>query len=99
MELKNKKIAIDDFMAERKDVLKTWVTGKDVENFEDGVKYQATISEDKNFAKKLFEADRDGITLSQPRAGVALIEEHIELLKNCRKSVTCCRPLSMRIPV
>ena len=28
MELKNKKIAIDDFMAERKDVLKTWVTGK-----------------------------------------------------------------------
>lgn len=38
-------------MAERKDVLKTWVTGKDVENFEDGVKYQATISEDKNFAK------------------------------------------------
>ncbi len=85
MELKNKKIAIDDFMAERKDVLKTWVTGKDVENFEDGVKYQATISEDKNFAKKLFEADRDGITLSQPRAGVALIEEHIELLKKLQK--------------
>lgn len=81
MELKNKKIAIDDFMTERKEVLRTWVTGKDVKNFEDGVEYQATIPEHKNFAKKLFDADRDGITLSQPRAGVALIEEHIELLK------------------
>ena len=30
MELKNKKIAIDDYMSERKQVLKTWVTGKDV---------------------------------------------------------------------
>ncbi|AJJ12678.1 methylaspartate mutase, E subunit [Yersinia rohdei] len=85
MELRNKKLSLDDFMTERFHVLKTWHTGKDVENFEDGVKYQQTIPESKNFAKALFEADSKGITLSQPRAGVALIEEHIELLKTLQK--------------
>lgn len=85
MELRNKKISLDDFMYERFQVLKTWHTGKDVENFEDGVKYQQSIPEAKNFARALFEADRQGITLSQPRAGVALIEEHIELLKTLQK--------------
>ncbi|EKN3582963.1 methylaspartate mutase subunit E, partial [Yersinia enterocolitica] len=85
MELRNKKISLDDFMSERFHVLKTWHTGKDVENFEDGVKYQQTIPESKNFARALFEADCNGITLSQPRAGVALIEEHIELLKTLQK--------------
>ncbi len=85
MELKNKKIAIDDYMSERKQVLKTWVTGKDVENFEDGVKYQQTIPEEKIFAKALSVADEKGVTLIQPRAGVALIEEHIELLKELQK--------------
>ncbi len=81
MELRNKKLKLDDFMSERDHVLQTWHTGKDITHFEDGVKYQQAIPESKNFAKKLFEADRDGITLSQPRAGVALINEHIELLK------------------
>lgn len=85
MELRNKKISLDDFMSERFQVLKTWHTGKDIENFEDGVKYQQSIPEAKNFARALFEADRQGITLSQPRAGVALIEEHIELLKTLQK--------------
>lgn len=85
MELRNKKIALDEFMSERKQVLQTWHTGKEVTNFEDGVKYQQTIPESKNFAKALFEADRKGITLSQPRAGVALIEEHIQLLKTLQE--------------
>lgn len=89
MELRNKKISLDDFMSERFHVLKTWHTGKDVENFEDGVKYQQTIPESKNFARALFEADCNGITLSQPRAGVALIEEHIELLKTLQKDSDC----------
>lgn len=85
MELRNKKISLDHFMSERFHVLQTWHTGKDVEKFEDGVKYQQTIPESKNFAKALFEADRQGITLSQPRAGVALIEEHIALLTALQK--------------
>ena len=39
MELRNKKLTHDEFMTERHQVLQTWETGKDVENFEDGVKY------------------------------------------------------------
>lgn len=81
MELSNKKIAHDDFMSERHGVLETWPTGKDVAHFEDGVKYQQTIPEHKNFARALRIADEQGITLSQPRAGVALLDEHIALLK------------------
>ena len=37
MELRNKKLTHNEFMTERQQVLKTWETGKDVENFEDGV--------------------------------------------------------------
>ena len=81
MELSNKKITHDDFMSERQGVLETWPTGQDVTHFEDGVKYQQTIPEDKNFARALRIAEKEGITLSQPRAGVALLDEHIALLK------------------
>lgn len=81
MELRNKKITHDDFMTERRHVLETWSTGKDVARFEDGVKYQQTIPAEKNFALTLLKADQQGITLSQPRAGVALMDEHIQLLK------------------
>ena len=35
MELRNKKLTHDEFMTERHQVLQTWETGKDVENFED----------------------------------------------------------------
>ena len=34
MELRNKKLTHNEFMTERQQVLKTWETGKDVENFE-----------------------------------------------------------------
>ncbi|MDY5373718.1 MAG: methylaspartate mutase subunit E, partial [Escherichia coli] len=57
MELRNKKLTHDEFMTERQQVLKTWETGKDVENFEDGVKYQQTIPEHKRFSLALLKAD------------------------------------------
>ena len=38
------------------------------------------MPEEKNFAKKLRKAKEEGVTLAQPRAGVALISEHIKLL-------------------
>ncbi|CDL36421.1 Methylaspartate mutase, E subunit [Citrobacter freundii] len=47
MELRNKKLTHDEFMTERHQVLQTWETGKDVENFEDGVKYQQSIPDKK----------------------------------------------------
>lgn len=81
MELKNKKLSLDEFMNKRLQVLQTWPTGKEVENFAEAVNYQQSIPEHKRFSLALLKADQQGKTLSQPRAGVALIDEHIELLK------------------
>lgn len=84
MEIKNKKISDDLFFAERKEVLKQWPTGQGV-NFDEAVKYQKEISEKRRFGNKLAEADKSGETLIQPRAGVALYEEHIKLLQYLEK--------------
>jgi methylaspartate mutase epsilon subunit len=79
MELKNKKWTHGDFFAVRQDILTHWPTGADVD-MEEGFKYHETIPAKKQFAKKMTAAKKKGITLTQPRAGVALIEEHIALL-------------------
>ena len=79
MELKNKKWTHDEFNAIRQEVLNQWPTGKEV-NFEEAVKYHETIPAKRHFAKRLVKAKKNGETLTQPRAGVALIDEHINLL-------------------
>ncbi len=79
MELKNKKWSHDEFYAMRKDVLTHWATGAEVD-FDEAVRYHATIPAKKHFAKRLTKAKKAGETLTQPRAGVALIDEHINLL-------------------
>ena len=80
MNISNTKLSDDQFYKEQKEVLGQWKTGADV-NFEESVAYQKTISDEKRFGIKLAKAKADGITLMQPRAGVALEQEHIELLK------------------
>lgn len=80
MTIKNKKLSNDDFFAERKEILEHWKTGKDV-NFEEAVEYQKSIAPEKRFGDKLNTASEKGITLIQPRAGVALYDEHIKLLQ------------------
>ena len=80
MKLQNKRLTDEEFFSYREEVLTQWPTGKDV-SFEEGVNYQKNLPDHKNFSKKLLKAKREGKTLIQPRAGVALIEEHIELLK------------------
>ncbi|MPQ31301.1 methylaspartate mutase subunit E [Clostridium estertheticum] len=80
MEIKNKKWTTDDFFEVRKEVLEQWPTGKEVD-LKEAVEYNKKIPDHKNFAKKLRKAKESGITLAQPRAGVALIDKHIELLR------------------
>lgn len=80
MEIKNKKIPADVFFAERKEVLKQWPTGDGVD-FDEAVRFQKSIDNNRRFGSKLAEADKSGETLIQPRAGVALYEEHIKLLQ------------------
>lgn len=67
------------FMEERAEVLRQWPTGSEV-NLEEAFQYQQALPDNKIFTKKLHQAKVEGQTLVQPRAGVALIEEHIKLL-------------------
>ncbi len=80
MELKNKKWSEAEFYKVREEVLNQWPTGKDV-NLQEAVDFLKSIPEHKNFSAKLRKAKEDGITLAQPRAGVALVDEHIKLLQ------------------
>ena len=82
MEIMNKKWSDEHFYKVREsEVLGQWHTGAGLK-IEDGVEYQKTIPAHKNFTAKLDAAKEAGITLIQPRAGVALVDEHIELLKH-----------------
>ena len=78
--LKNERIPEGEFMAERQEVLAQWPTGGGV-NFQDAVDYQLQIPREKRFGEKLQKAVADKVTLIQPRAGVALYREQIELLQ------------------
>ena len=78
--MKKGKLSLDDFNKIREDVLKHWQTGSEV-NLEGAFEYQKKIPEDKIFSLKLKKAKKNNQTLIQPRAGVALKSEHIELLK------------------
>ena len=42
--------------------------------------YHKAMPKNRIFSQKLLDAKKDGITLIQPRAGVALLDEHIKLL-------------------
>ena len=79
MDIKNKKISEGEFHALREEILTQWPTGKDV-NLQEAIDYHKAMPEYRDFSKKLINAKKNGDTLIQPRAGVALIDEHIELL-------------------
>lgn len=78
----NKKMSEEEFLKIRKEILLHWQTGQSpLLDLEDSVKRLKAIPDSKNFAKKLKKAKLEGITLIQPRAGVARLSEFIELSK------------------
>ena len=77
--LTNKKWTEEEFFETRAEVLKQWPTGAGVD-LQEAIDYLKKVPEEKNFAHKMRRAKENRITLAQPRAGVALISEHIELL-------------------
>ena len=79
MTLQNTRIADDEFASIRAEVLQQWPTGRDVD-FDEAVAFHKAMPEHKIFSRKLIDAKNRGITLVQPRAGVALMRDHIELL-------------------
>ena len=79
MEIRNKRLGDDEFNEIRTEVLGQWQTGKDV-NLQEAIDFHKKLPESKIFSLKLKDAKEKKITLIQPRAGVALIKEHLELL-------------------
>ncbi len=78
----NKKIPWDTFLAKREEILRHWETGSSpMLDLDKAVETLKNIPDHKNFAKKLKQAKERGITLIQPRAGVALLDEHIKLMQ------------------
>ncbi len=80
--VQNKKIPLQEFLEIRKEILKHWPTGDHPDlDLDKAVAKLKKLPKEKNFAIKLREAKAKGITLVQPRAGVARLNEHIELLQ------------------
>ncbi len=78
--VKNEKIDLKEFYEIRKEVLQTWPTGQQV-SLDEAFRYHRTIPEERRFARVMKKAKEKRLTLLQPRAGVALIEDHIKLLR------------------
>lgn len=79
MELQNKRIPDSEFYKVREEILTQWPTGKDVD-LQEAIEFHKSLPDHKIFSKKLIDAKKKGTTLIQPRAGVALIRDQIELL-------------------
>ena len=79
MELRNRKITEAEFLASRAQVLTQWPTGARVD-LDEAIEFHKSLPPEKQFSRRLKQAKEQGTTLIQPRAGVALVREHIELL-------------------
>lgn len=82
MELRNKKWTEEEFLQIRKEVLASWPTGSSpLLDLDKAVENIKKLPDEKNFAIKLEKNKGTGRTFVQPRAGVADIDKHIELLQ------------------
>ncbi len=80
MLLQNRKWNPDEFSAVRMEVLRAWPTGAEVD-LREAVAYHQKMPREKIFSSELARALASGVPLAQPRAGVALLPELIDLLK------------------
>lgn len=78
--VKNKRWDEDYFMQLRQPTLAQWPTGKEVD-LQEAVEYHKSMPAHKNMVNVLEQGIAGKRTLVQPRAGVALIDEHIGILK------------------
>lgn len=69
----------DEMQEERKTVLASWPTGREVD-LEEAFQFHRKLPENLNFGAVLLKAKAEGRTLAQPRAGVADLASHRELL-------------------
>ncbi len=80
MTVKNQRWSDDEFLKERSKVLALWPTGMEVD-LDEAIEFHKTLPTTKNYATVVAQAKSEGRTLVQPRGGVALVEDHIRLLR------------------
>jgi methylaspartate mutase epsilon subunit len=79
MDLKNKKLAEDDFFKERAEVLGQWPTGKEVD-LQEAIAFHKSLPKHKVWTHKMRYAKEHGETYASSGMGKTTIEEHIDLL-------------------
>lgn len=84
MDIKNEKWSTKKFEQIRQEVLGQWPTGQGV-NLEEAFDYHRNLPDNRVMTKVMKRAKEREETLIQPRAGVALVHEHIELLQFLRQ--------------
>ncbi|WP_408954955.1 methylaspartate mutase subunit E [Natroniella sp. ANB-PHB2] len=84
MKLENKKWDLEKFKQVRGEILGQWPTGEAVD-LDEAIAYHKNLPAEKVMANKLALAKEEGVSLIQPRAGVALVDQHIELLQFLRE--------------
>lgn len=83
--IKNCRLTEGEFLHERKEVLNLWPTGREIEDLDEAIEFQKNLPGEQNAATVLARAKKEGRTLAQPRGGVNLLQEHIEILKILEK--------------
>jgi len=78
--MNDRRMRADLFEAQRAEALATWPTGADVD-LEEAFAHQKAIPESRRFSVAMRDAAARHAVLIQPRAGVALIDEHLRLLR------------------
>ena len=74
----NQRLSDEEFLEERKEVLKKWPTGAEIE-LNEAVSYQKSLIPHKNAVCRIEKALKDGEILVESRGGYALVEQNIEL--------------------
>ncbi len=80
MEVRNKRWSDDEFLTERKEVLRFWHPAKKVE-LDEAIEYQKRLPEEKVYAKRVAKGKKDGQILTLLRLGKARVEETIDELR------------------
>ena len=77
--LTHDKLDWNELKEERARVLASWPTGREVD-LDEALEFHRKLPAELNFAKRLLQAKAEGKTLAQPRAGVADLNSHLQLL-------------------
>jgi methylaspartate mutase epsilon subunit len=80
MKTTNQRLSDEEFQRMRQEVLAQWPTGKEVD-LDEAIEFQKRLPLTKNYALKISDAKKNKVTLIRSDAGVATLEENIELLR------------------